>query len=186
MLRKRPAIRARSEGRTHEARPEVSSCLAAVSGTQRSVLKTKCGLAHTHDLVVFAGKQQHANRGTFMRFPHIPIQSFKIEPQFTKVLRLKSAHLQFPGYQAVQSAMEEEQIDCEVSTANLQGDTGSRQNRSRGPIDQKVLQLSRRAEASLLLNGLAASRETRRLRRPERCSERRDTFVSPPATLLAA
>lgn len=44
----------RSEGRTHEARPEVISCLAAVSGTQRSVLKRKCGLAHTHDLVVFA------------------------------------------------------------------------------------------------------------------------------------
>lgn len=54
-----------------------------------------------------------------MRLLHIAVQGFQIEAELAKVLRFKSANLQFDRNKCVQTAVEKEQIECEVAAADL-------------------------------------------------------------------
>jgi hypothetical protein len=45
----------------------------------------------------------------------VAIQGLEIEGEFAEIFRLKSAHLQFDGDQAIETAMEEQQVQREIS-----------------------------------------------------------------------
>lgn len=72
-------------------------------------------------LFIFARTEQNTNGGVFVQFAHVAVKGFEIEVQFAQILRLEPADLEFDGHQAVDAAMEEKQVEREISAAHLHG-----------------------------------------------------------------
>ena len=74
------------------------------------------------DLILLAGTEQHADGGLFVRLPHIAVERFQIEGELLlEVLGLEAADFQFKGDEAVEAAVEKEQVEREVAAADLHG-----------------------------------------------------------------
>jgi hypothetical protein len=71
----------------------------------------------------------------------VAVEGFEIEGQFAEILRLKSAHLQFDGDQAIEPAMEEQQIQREIAATDLQRILRTDEAEIAAQLDQKVFQL---------------------------------------------
>ncbi len=67
--------------------------------------------------IVLKGAEEHADRGLFVSFAHVPVERFEVETELNQILRLKAADLELNGDEAVEPPMEEEKIEREVSVA---------------------------------------------------------------------
>jgi hypothetical protein len=52
-----------------------------------------------------------------VRFAHVTVQRFQVEVQLAQVLGLEAVHLQLDGHQAVQAAVEKQQVDVIPTSA---------------------------------------------------------------------
>ena len=73
------------------------------------------------DFGVLAGAEENPDGRIFVRFAHVTVQGFEIEIDFTEILGLEAAGLEFDGDKAVQGTMKEEQIESKILTADLDG-----------------------------------------------------------------
>ena len=71
--------------------------------------------------IVGAGTQQQADGWILVGLTHITVQSLKIKAELAEVFRLKATDFQFDGYQGVQAAMKEQQVEGKISAADLEG-----------------------------------------------------------------
>lgn len=54
-----------------------------------------------------------------MRLFHVPVESFQVELEFAQVFRLELFDLEFKCHEAVERPVEEQQVDDEVTAADL-------------------------------------------------------------------
>ena len=85
-------------------------------------------------LAVLGGAEQQADGWVFVGLADIAVKGFEVEVEFAEVLGLEAGDLEFDGDEAVQPAVEEEQIEREVLPADLDRDTRNRRSRNRGPF----------------------------------------------------
>ena len=76
-----------------------------------------------------------------MRLLHVPVEGLQIELEFAKVFRLKLDDLEFKRDQAVECAIEEEQIEFKVSSANLDRVMTADVAEVAAELDQELLEL---------------------------------------------
>ena len=72
-----------------------------------------------NDLMVLRGAQQHANRRLFVRLLDVAVEGFEVELQLAQILRLKFVNFQFKRHQTCEASMEKQQVEFEVSPADL-------------------------------------------------------------------
>ena len=60
-----------------------------------------------------------------MGLAHVSVERFQVELQLPEVFRHKLPDLEFDGHEARKLAMEEEQVEHEILTANLEGHLAS-------------------------------------------------------------
>src|SRR6266568_4771132 len=102
-------------------------------------------------LVVFAGAEQNSDGRAFMRFADIAIESFQIKRQFPNVLGLESTDFEFNRHEAVQTSVEEKQINCKITAAHLQGEFRSHEAEIPPEFSQKLLQLEQQGAMEIFL-----------------------------------
>ena len=101
--------------------------LGLVLGDKR---RTSCAAERVFDhLVILASAQQHPDGRVLVRLSDISIQRLDVEGELAQVLGLEAADFQFDGHKAVQTAVEEQQIEGEIPAAYL--------NRNSDPTKQK-------------------------------------------------
>src|SRR5690554_5300533 len=91
-----------------------------------------------HDLVILAGTQQYANGGVLVGFADIAIQRLQVKTQLAKIFRLEAADLEFDGHQAVEAAMEKQQVQGKVPSTHLQRVFGADKAKVAAQLDQKI------------------------------------------------
>ena len=68
----------------------------------------------------------------------IAVEGLEVEVELAKVFGLETVHLQFDGDEAVEAAMEEQQIECEVATAYLYGIFGADETEVAPEFDEEL------------------------------------------------
>jgi hypothetical protein len=84
------------------------------------------------DFAVLRGAQQNAEGWALVRLFHIAVKGLQVEFQLTETLGLELFDLQLESSKAIERPMQEEQVDVEVASADLDQCTGCRRSRSRG------------------------------------------------------
>ena len=72
------------------------------------------------DLVVLGGAEQDADGGPLVRLLHVAVEGLQVEFQFAEMLRLELAYLYFESNQGVECSVEEQQIESEIPSADLE------------------------------------------------------------------
>ena len=70
-------------------------------------------------LAVLAGAEKDADGRSFVRLADVTVESLQVEFQLAEVLGLELTDLELDGDQAAQAAMEEQQVEREISSADL-------------------------------------------------------------------
>lgn len=88
------------------------------------VLRNECGRCRSaqgvlNHFVVLAGAEQHAQGRILMRLADVAIQCLQIKTELAQVFGLEAPDLQFDGNEAVQPAVEKQQIQREVLLSDL-------------------------------------------------------------------
>ena len=73
------------------------------------------------DFGVFGRAEQHAEAGAFVRFLVVAVQRFEVEFEFAEVFGLEFVDFEFEIDEAVEGAVEEEQVEAEIASAYLDG-----------------------------------------------------------------
>ncbi len=102
--------------------------------------------------VVFAGAQEHADRWTFVRLADVAVEGFQIELQLAQMLGLELTELELDGDQAGEAPMEEQQVEREVATADMQGHFAANEAEVAAQLGQKAAEVAKQA---LMQVGLA-------------------------------
>src|ERR1039458_7477533 len=71
------------------------------------------------NLVVFRGAKHNADGGPFVGFAVVAVEGFQVELHFAKMLRLELRDLKIESHQALQCAMEEQEVEVEIPPADL-------------------------------------------------------------------
>jgi hypothetical protein len=72
-----------------------------------------------------------------MRLSNVPIESFQVEVELAEILWLEAAYLQFDVNQAVETSMEKEQIQSEISVTHLEGKLRANEAEVSTELDEK-------------------------------------------------
>ena len=91
-----------------------------------------------NDLFIFAGAEQHTDGGLFVDFFHVAVQRFEVEAELAEILRLKPSDFEFEGDQAIEAAVEKEQVEREVAAADLDREFGADEAEIAAELDQEV------------------------------------------------
>ena len=75
-----------------------------------------------------------------MRLTLIAIQCFQIEIELAQALRLEAADFQFDCDQAVEAPMEKQQVECEVTAADLKRVLGANEAEIPAQLDQELFE----------------------------------------------
>lgn len=94
-----------------------------------------------HHLIILACAQKHADGRLLMRFAHVAIEGLQIKVELAQELRLELANLQLNGDKAVEATVKEEQVECEISPANLYRVFGANEAEVPAQLDQERPQL---------------------------------------------
>ena len=90
---------------------------------------------------------------------HVAVQGFEVEAELAEVFGLEAADLQLDGAEAVETAVEEQQVEGEIATANLHGELGADEAEITAQLDQEVLQLEQKAPVQVGLGVLGGQVE---------------------------
>jgi len=71
------------------------------------------------DFGVLCGAEQDAHGRVLMRLAYVAVEGFEVEFQFAEVLGLKLVHLQLKGDEAVEGAVEKEEVYGEIAPPDL-------------------------------------------------------------------
>ena len=71
------------------------------------------------DFAVFGGAEQQPQSGVLVSFPKVAVESLEIKVELAEMFRLEPRCFQFNGHQAVESAMEEEQVERKILSTDL-------------------------------------------------------------------
>ncbi len=93
------------------------------------------------DLVILGRAQEHADGRLLVRLLHVAVEGLQVELEFAQVLRLELDDLEFKRDQAVECAIEEEQIEFKVSSANLNRVMTADVAEVAAEFDQELLEL---------------------------------------------
>lgn len=92
--------------------------LGLVRGDQRWRERTTKGIFD--NLAVLGGAEQNADGWALVRLSNIAVKGLQVEIKLAEVFRFKLADLELEGDEALQAAVEEQQIEGEVSIADLE------------------------------------------------------------------
>ena len=137
------------------------------------------------DLVVLAGAEQHADRRALVRLADVAVEGLQVELQLAEVLGLELADLELDGDQAVQAAVEEEQVEGEVLPPTWSGTSLPMKQKSRPSSVRKRRRFRPGSRAGRPRDGRRAGRGTRRGRCRGRPPRRRGAILSALLRLLA-
>lgn len=70
--------------------------------------------------MVLGRAQEHANARLLVRFLHVPIEGLQVEFQLAQMFRLKLLDLQLEGDQAIERSIEEQQVQHEIPSSDLE------------------------------------------------------------------
>ena len=73
-----------------------------------------------HDFIILAGAEKYPERRTLVTLLYRPVERFQVELQLPQVLRAERVDLEFNRHQAVQTAVEKQQIERKILSADLQ------------------------------------------------------------------
>lgn len=73
------------------------------------------------DFAVLGGAEEQADDRVFVRLAVVAVEGFEVEVQLAEVAGFESGGLEFYGDEAIQAAMEEEEIDRKILSADLDG-----------------------------------------------------------------
>ena len=76
-----------------------------------------------------------------MRLFRIAVEGFEVEAELAEVFRLEAADLELDGDEAVQAAMEEQQIEREIPPADLERELGADEAEVAAQLDEEVAEL---------------------------------------------
>ena len=93
------------------------------------------------DFGILAGAEQHADGGVFVGLFRIAVEGFEIEAELAEVFRLEAADLEFDGDEAVQAAVEEEEIEREIPPADLERELGADEAEIAAQLDEEIAEL---------------------------------------------
>lgn len=71
------------------------------------------------DFGVFGRAEQDAEAGAFVRFLVVAVQGFEVEVEFAEVFGLEFVDFEFEVHKAVEGTVEEEQVEAEIASADL-------------------------------------------------------------------
>ena len=73
------------------------------------------------DFVVLAGAEQQADGRAFVGFSVVAVERFEVEIELSQVFGRKTRGLKLDGDQAIESAVEKQQVERKILLADLQG-----------------------------------------------------------------
>ncbi len=85
--------------------------------------------------------QEHADRRLLVRLLHVAVEGFQVELELAEVLRLELDDLEFKRDQAIERPVEEEQVECKISSADLDRVMTADEAEVAAKFDQEVLEL---------------------------------------------
>ena len=106
------------------------------------------------DFGILAGAEQHADGGVFVGLFRIAVERFEVEAEFAEVFRLEAADLEFDGDEAIQAAMEEEEVERKIPPADLERELGADEAEITAQFDEEVAELE---QQTLMEIGLAVA-----------------------------
>jgi hypothetical protein len=62
---------------------------------------------------------QHADGWSFVRLPHVALEPLDVERELSEIGGLEPVDLQLDGHEALQAAVEEDEVDREILVADL-------------------------------------------------------------------
>ena len=80
-----------------------------------------------------------------MRLAHVAAQRFKVEIQLAQVLGLEPIHLELDGHEAVQTPMEEQEVEREVAATHLQRELRTDEAEVAPQLDEEGAKLTEQA-----------------------------------------
>ena len=107
------------------------------------------------DLVVLAGAQQDADGRALVRLADIAVKRLQIELQLAEMLGLELADLEFDCDQAVQVAVEEQQVEGEIALSDLHRVLGAHEAKVPTQLDEEVLEPIHEPAMQVVLRVLA-------------------------------
>ena len=93
------------------------------------------------DLVVLGGAEQDADGGPLVRLLDVAVEGLQVEFQFAEMLRLEFAYLYFESNQGVECSVEEQQIESEIPSADLERVLGADEAEVPPELDEELLEL---------------------------------------------
>jgi len=103
------------------------------------------------DLAVLGGAEQQADGRALVGFAHIAVEGFEVEIEFAEVLGLKAPGFEFKCDQAIEAAMEEQQVQREILAADLDGIFGADKTEVAAHFDDEILEVPEQAPMQIRL-----------------------------------
>src|ERR1035437_9317242 len=94
-----------------------------------------------NDLVVLRGAKNDAAGGPFVGFAEVAVEGFQVELHFAKMLRLELRDLKIESHQALQRAMEEQEVEVEIPPTDLDAELFTGETKVRPEFDQELLEV---------------------------------------------
>ena len=111
------------------------------------------------DFGVLGGAEQQANGGIFVGLAVVAVEGFEVEVDLTEVLRAEFANLQLDGDEAVHAAMEEQQIEREILSADLDGILGADEAEVPSQLSDEAAQIAQESPFQIRLGMLRGQAE---------------------------